>query len=662
MSAYFSRIIAVVFGCTSAFFSNAQLLNTDSCLQVLKTSREDTAKVELLSKIAWNISYQNLQKGLNYAEQSIALAKKLNSEIQYARVYHVAGAIYADMSEQGKAIDFFLEGLKYAKKYKQNDVMGFIYNSLGNFYNKRNDLRKAISLYLQSVEAHKTSGSDKYTYTPYNNLGGIYLKLKNTDSALYYVDLCVQYSKKSNDKYRIANNYIVLAEIYSETKNIKGLDYASKAVELSRSLNDKYTLSHALIHQGYALYLHHQPEPAISVLEESSRLAKEIGDITTLQSCALILSDIYSEKNDYKNALLYFKQYKTFEDSIINNENIQQMRTAEAKYENEKKQKEIELLAEREKLSEAKREQEKLYLYFAIAGIAGLAVLAIVLIKNNRTKQRTNKELASFNEEVKRQKELVEDKNKEITDSINYARRIQHSILTSHAYFEKHTREFFILFRPKDIVSGDFYWAMQNNDQFLVMTADCTGHGVPGAMMSMMGINFLNEIVKEKNVSDPAAILNQLRKEITNALNPEGSLVETKDGLDCSLCCFDFKKMKLTYANANNRFYIIRNNTLIISDVNKMPVGAGHNADQLFTSFSLELKKEDLVVTFTDGYADQFGGPKGKKFKYKALEELLLTQAHQPIEIIQKNLNEVIDKWRGPLEQVDDICIVGIKI
>ena len=194
------------------------------------------------------------------------------------------------------------------------------------------------------------------------------------------------------------------------------------------------------------------------------------------------------------------------------------------------------------------------------------------------------------------------------------------------------------------------------------MTADCTGHGVPGAMMSMMGINFLNELVNEKKILKPSEILDNLRNEIVKTLNPEDSIIESKDGMDCSLCSFDFETLKLSYANANNSFFVIRNNELIESKVNKMPVGAGHNMNQVFDNYEFDLQKNDIVITFTDGYADQFGGSKGKKFKYKQLEELLLSIAHLPLTEIKTVLNNTIESWKGGLEQVDDICVIGIKI
>lgn len=643
--------------------SPAQFLNIDSCLQVLKTLPEDTNKVKLLSDIAWDISYQDLLLGADYANQSIALARKLSYEPLYSRVFHVAGSVYQDLSEQGKALEYFLESLKYAKKYKQLNNLGFVYNSLGNFYSRQDNQRRAISYYMQSVESHRKAGFEEPIYKAYNNMGSTYMKMGNKDSAIYYINLCVDYNNRKNDPSRLLYNYMTLSEIYSATpEKAKALGYADTAVKLARRLTDRYTLVRALIQQSNALYVNGRNDQAKAAVAECLAIAREVSDLTTLQQGSLLASVMYEKTNDHKTALAYFKEFKSYGDSLTSSENINQIRSAEAKYENEKKQKEIELLAEKQKLSDARREKDKLYLYAAIGGMVGLAGLIVLLFRNNRSKQKANKALASYNQEVKYQKELVEEKNKAITDSINYAQRIQQSLLTSHSYFEKHTRDFFILFEPKDIVSGDFYWALKHGKQLLVMTADCTGHGVPGAMMSMMGVNFLNEIVNEKKITAPGAVLNQLRKEIIKALNPEGSLVEAKDGMDCSFCSFDTEAMTLRYANANNRFYILRKGELIVSEVSKMPVGAGHNSETPFEEFEMALQEGDVVITFTDGFADQFGGPKRKKFKYRQLAELLTANAHLPMTEIRQKLADNLLSWKGSLEQVDDICIIGIKV
>jgi serine phosphatase RsbU (regulator of sigma subunit) len=637
--------------------------NIDSCLNVLKTAKDDTNKVILLDHIAWDISYINLQKGIDYSLMSYDLAKKLNYEKGYSKICNTLAAIYTDMAEISKALDFALEGLKYAKKNNQIRSQVYLYNTIGNVYSKRKDTKKSLYYYLQSTVLAKKVVPYKFPVTAYSNIVGIYIAKNKLDSAMYFANLCLDFNLKENNKDRLSNSYICLSEIYYQLNNsAKCLLYAKNAVNASIDIKDEYTLSHAYVQLSNAYYLQNDMKLAVEALSRATEYANKTGDIPALESIAKNLSELYEESGDFKNSLKYYKDFKMYKDSALSYENILQEKNAEAKYENEKKQKEIELLGEEQKASEVENQKKKIYLSVALFGIIILGFVLVILYRNNLLKQKTNTNLEAFNKEVNHQKELVEVKNKEITDSINYAKRIQQSILTSDNYFKKHTTDFFILFKPKDIVSGDFYWALNHDEKFIVMTADCTGHGVPGAMMSMMGINFLNEIVNEKGIAYPGEILNQLRTDIIKALNPEGSIIETKDGMDCCLCSFDFKEMKLTYSTANNNFYIIRNKELIVSKSNKMPVGAGHSADKLFEQFEMDIQKNDLVITLTDGYADQFGGQKGKKFKYKQLEELLFSNAHLPLKEIKMKLNDSIEHWRGDLEQVDDICIIGIRV
>jgi serine phosphatase RsbU (regulator of sigma subunit) len=233
---------------------------------------------------------------------------------------------------------------------------------------------------------------------------------------------------------------------------------------------------------------------------------------------------------------------------------------------------------------------------------------------------------------------------------------------------ENSEKPFFILYRPKDIVSGDFYFALahktagRENERFYLCTADCTGHGVPGAFMSMLNISYLNEAIIERNISKPNEILDHIRSEIITSLNPEGSEEESKDGMDCSLCAYDFKKMEMEFSAANNPVWIVRDKTVIECKPDKMPVGKYHDTMNPFTFNKVDIKKGDVVYTFTDGYADQFGGPKGKKFKYKQLEELLLSIHEKDMDEQKKILNDKFENWKGNLEQVDDVLVIGIKI
>jgi serine phosphatase RsbU (regulator of sigma subunit) len=230
------------------------------------------------------------------------------------------------------------------------------------------------------------------------------------------------------------------------------------------------------------------------------------------------------------------------------------------------------------------------------------------------------------------------------------------------------TKNFFILYKPKDIVSGDFYYAQAHkpkgskNEIFYICTADCTGHGVPGALMSMVGISRLNESIIEKNLIHPNEILDNVRSGIISSLNPEGSEEESKDGMDCVLCAYDFENNVLEFASANNPLWLVRDGAVHEYKADKMPVGKYGDEMKPFTLQKIDLKKGDIIYTFTDGFADQFGGPKGKKFKYKQLEDFLLANSNLPMETQKQKLDAAFESWRGNLEQVDDVCIIGVKI
>ncbi len=307
-------------------------------------------------------------------------------------------------------------------------------------------------------------------------------------------------------------------------------------------------------------------------------------------------------------------------------------------------------------MNDGKLNKQQILTYSVSVGLLLLLALTFFILRGYRQKQSANLQLTEQNE-------VIEEKNKDITDRINYARRIQKAILTSDKYLKAHLPEHFVLYKPKDIVSGDFYWAIETGEKkFIVVTADCTGHGVPGAFMSMIGVSKLNEIVKERKIHSPDQILNHLRDEVINAVNPEGADEISQDGMDVSVCCYDLNQMSLEYAGANNSIYIVRNYELLEYKSDKFPVGKFNGEMLPFSKKTIELLPSDQIYSFTDGYADQFGGEKGKKFKYKQLQELLLKLNDKSMEEQRVVLNATIEKWMDNINQVDDILIIGVKI
>jgi ligand-binding sensor domain-containing protein/serine phosphatase RsbU (regulator of sigma subunit) len=302
---------------------------------------------------------------------------------------------------------------------------------------------------------------------------------------------------------------------------------------------------------------------------------------------------------------------------------------------------------------------------YAIYGSLLVALVVLIVWWNGRKLRARAEELktevdkATF--EIITQKHVIEEKHKEITDSINYAERIQKSFLATKELLDENLKDHFVFFQPKDVVSGDFYWASKlNNGEFVLATADSTGHGVPGAIMSLLNITSLEKAIEHQ--TSPSGILSETRKIIIERLKKDGSAEGGKDGMDCSVISFDFVNSKLTYAAANNSVWVVRGNVLIELDPDKMPVGK-HDKDTVpFKQHEFELQKGDVIYTLTDGFPDQFGGPKGKKFMYKRLKEYLISIAKEPMDIQKQKLLSELNAWKGNLEQVDDVTIIGIRI
>ena len=478
------------------------------------------------------------------------------------------------------------------------------------------------------------------------------------DSSLYFYEQALKLKESIGDSLGLATSYSGIAAVYLTKKNLPlFLKNINSSIYFAKKMNNVGYEANGYYFIGEAYYTIDKIDSCIFYMNKALKMLKTIGDITRISDCYMYLSNCYDIKKDFKQALEFHKMHKVYYDSLFKKESVEQLENLKIAFETEKKEKENALLSAQNQLSNDTIQQQKTIVYFIITALLLALGLAFFVFKGLKNQRNANVIISNQKHEVENKNHIIEEKQKEILDSIHYAKRIQSALLANKDLLKQNLPDHFVLFNPKDIVSGDFYWATEHNSKFYLAVCDSTGHGVPGAFMCLLNMGFLSEAIKEKNISKPNEILNYVRKRLIESIGDEGQ----QDGMDAILMCFDKKTDIISYAGANNTPILIRDNQIVILSKDKMPVGKGESTES-FTLHYIAVQKNDVLYLYTDGYADQFGGRKGKKFKYKPLNELLLSVSNDSMTKQQKALETNFMEWKGNLEQVDDVCVIGIKI
>src|ERR1700741_569510 len=603
-------------------------VNTDSLKTALsKQTKHDTIRLKTLNNLGLKLKANEPHAAINYLFEAEQLALKLKNEDQLTRTYNVLGICYKSLGRLDSALFYYKKGLDLALKIGDSTSCGYLYSNMGNVYKNRGMYEKAVENFLHAADIHQRMKNTGGLSSTYNNIGLVYDDMNKNDKAMEYYELSLKLAVSESDSESISRSYSNMSIVLDKMgESKKGLEYRLKAMEIDRRLGNKHSLSITLVNLGAyysdngnfkeALNYYNQALLLKEEIEDKKGIANvmnnignayiELGERQKALGCLLKalqlskdnfyieieadackhLSDFY-KGNNFELAYTYYVRHKQLEDSIYNTESNKLITEMQTKYETDKKEQEIALLNKYKAIQNADLEKQKSIRNYFIAFGGLVLILAVVLLVAFKYKQKANtllskqkSEIVAQRDEIEKQKHVVEEKNKEITDSIHYARRIQRALLTSNSYIRKYVPEFFILYKPKDIVSGDFYWAASVKDCFLLATCDCTGHGVPGAFMSLLNISLLNEVTIERGITQPDLVLNEIREDIIKALNAEEEEEENigtrktdvNDGMDCSLLKIDFKNSEIEYAAANNPFYIVRNGNLIVCDADKMPV------------------------------------------------------------------------------------------
>jgi len=628
---------------------------------------------------------------LKYYQMALASVKKIGNKRVTATVSSNIGTIYMNKGSNDKAVAYYRMALSLSEEVDDQKTMAMILSNLSLIYINQGDLRKAHEYLQRSLKLHESLRDKAGKSKDFYNIGLIFDELKEYQNALDYYEDALVLMKELGDSKGIANVYVSLGNTYANTKDYKkAIKYYNDALVLRNKDNDLPGLAKVYQNIGALEEIMGKDDQAIVYYEKSLRIEEQTGNTNGIAESLINIGTIYKNRGEYARAFDYYKRceqlarqnnykrlmmvackniseiymlqdkcqkaldyyidYTAIKDTLFNEESKRQISEIQTRYETDKRQQEIKLLKKEGLLKEVEIKQKKLWTNALVVFIIVVVVFFLYLF---RVKSRANKLLEEKNEKI-------EEHQTAIIDSINYASKIQNALLPQKDALETLREEFFVLLKPRDIVSGDFYWVSQINGKTYACAADCTGHGVPGAFMSMLGISLLNEAVNRKNLFVPGEILDYMRNEIISLLH-QTKEVGIKDGMDIALFCIDHESNQLQYAGAFNSLYIVRDNRVTELKADAMPLAFYYHMPP-FTNLTIELGKGDMVYVFSDGYVDQFGGPNHKKFMKRRFKELLVAVSNESAAKQKEILDETIEEWKGINEQTDDIIVVGMKI
>ena len=725
---------------------NAQTYKIDSLLNVINSEKNDSLKIKNLLLVSEYYVNESPAKAIYFANKAKNIALILKNDILYAQCMREIGWYYYNLGDYNNSLINFFNALKVYKptEYKYTSA---VLSNIGDVFLVQKNFDKAMQYYIKALKIDEKIKNKKGIAVLLGNIGIVYEEQKDYDNAMIYLfnslninqDLLKEAIKKNNkdeileNKREISIKFGNIGNLYiskldfknlskKERDNLsdKSLFYTLKGLEIDYELNRKSGIATKLGNIGILYLKTKNYNVSENYFKKALLISDSIKAIDLMIEWHKNLSRVYEETNQLDKSLKHYKKHIELRDSINNIDNIKKITTLELTYKFNKR-----IAFEKAKrdniilLTQAEKRKQKIVIYSIISGLLLVVVFAGFIFrslritrkqkniiekqkqlvdKKNSMLNQQNEEISTQRDEIEAQRDLVtiqkehiEEIHKEVTDSINYAKRIQEADLPVSAPARAVLGEHFILFKPKDIVSGDFYWATQITTSghaplLIVAVADCTGHGVPGAFMSMLGISFLNEIVRKQEVTQANRVLNELRKEVINALQQKGKTGEQKDGMDISMLVVNTATNECQWAGANNPLYIVSSTQsavgsrqsavsigtedcglktedcgLIEIKGDKMPIAIYERMDE-FTNHEIQLQKSDTIYLMSDGYEDQFGGPHNKKFKSKQLKELLLSNCTQPMSEQKEILEKAINEWIGTGEQIDDITILGLKV
>jgi len=651
-------LLTLVF--TSLFFGiqlNAQEQFIDSLITQYNSSSSTEDQAELAIKISHNSINVDNERALLYSDKALKHAQEIEDQLLIAKANETKAAIFGSTGNFSVSVELYMQSLYIYEKLNNQKFIASTSNNIANAYLGVDDYDKAEEFYKKSYDAGLICGDTNAIAVPLVGLAILHENNGNTDKALEATLEAIPLFEGINRLDAMVVCYVNAATYcYTLNKKEEAFSWINKGKEVNKILNNKYFEGSILLNESKWLSEKGEHQEAMKLGEEALVILQSINSRLDVMTSHESLSNIYAATGKFEKAYSSLQQYLTLKDSLNEVNKTEIMEEMNAKYETSEKEKEIVSLNKEKEIQTLQNKKNTTILYIALAGIIVMLVLVVISYRAFKAKKKSNVTLQNKNT-------IIEEKNREILDSIQYAKRIQDAILPASEILRENLKDSFVYYQPKDIVAGDFYWFELIGNKVLFAAADCTGHGVPGALVSVVCHNALNRAVREFNLEEPAKILDKTRELVINTFSEHHENV--KDGMDISLCSWDLKTNKLEWAGANNPLYLIRNSNVSkeidIVAPDKQPVGKYEN-ERAFNNHTMQLKTGDSFYLFSDGFMDQFGGVSGKKYKYSRFRDLLLSISDEKMDKQGDLLEKEFIKWKGNIEQLDDVCVIGVRV
>jgi serine phosphatase RsbU (regulator of sigma subunit) len=616
----------------------------------------------------YSLALQNHIKALHLAEEN-NLTKLL------PRIYNNIGVVYRRVDDFSNGLNYHLKALKIAEENNDTETIGFAMNSIGNAYSLMKQYDKALSFFHQSLKHAETTKNKRSKAINLNNIGEVYEFMGDFDQALEYYIKSLDYNLEINNIKGLGISYDCLGNVYRKTNRFeKALDYYKRGAAMHLKHKEILFYSISLKNIG-AIYLKlGDLDEAQKNLDEGLALALSISSKMNIHELYDLKAQLEEQKGRYKQALHFERLHAQYADSVWNEQNSLNMAKLQAIYDTDKHLEAIAKLNIENQLNEKIIERKNIINITLTVFIVLVLVFSFILYRGYKNKIRNNAQLryqakliTRKNNALEKQKKKIEIINTRITDSLNYAQRIQQALLPSQESIRLLFPESFVIYMPLDVVSGDFYWVSATDNKILFATADCTGHGVPGAMMSMLGISYLNEFAQRKDMQGAADYLNKLRDLIIKSLKQKGNYREIKDGISLSLCIYDKINNTLQFSGAQSTIvavdYIAEDKKYIINQYkgDTMPIGYYQRIEP-FNNHIIPTQKLHTLYLFSDGFMDQFGGNKGRRFKKQSFISLIQSHIHKPLVEQKEIFEQEFLEWKSDREQIDDVLVMAVRL